>query len=482
MKKMVCFFALTLLISSILLSQSVGIGTATPNSSAALEVSSNKLGVLLSRMTSLERKAIASPVAGLLVFDTDKSSLYMFNGQQWQPLAFVTQNNMPPTERLPDSVKTYDHVGFSVDIKGDVAVTGAPGDTINGAGFRGSAYVYERINGNWTQTARLLASDGLAGDQFGYAVAVSGDYIAVSANFDDSSTPTVATAHGSVYIFHKVGGVWTEEFKLRAADYASNDQFGHSIALDNDRLMVGSPFDNSGATFCGSVYFYQRSGVSWNQVNKFFRAGFTASEQFGYSVALRGDYAIAGAPFADPAGVNSAGSVAIYVFGGGTWNLQTTINGTVTAYRTGQSVDIDDTYAVVGTPGSMSNTGWVRTYKRTGSTWNALLGINMPTPETGAFFGLSVSMSGPYVMVGRELDGSNTSYLFKLAPSGNTWDFVREISFSRPAISYPNPQLGYFFPDKNMVAIDGEHCIFGHSWLGLNGGESGALLFLNVGD
>jgi hypothetical protein len=480
MKKLCCLSVLLMLMSTVLYTQSVGIGTTTPNNSAALEISSSNKGVLLSRMTSLERKAIASPAAGLLVFDTDKNSLYMFDGQKWQPLMFVTQNNMPPTERLPDSVKVYDHVGFSVAIKGDCAVTGAPADTINGAGFRGSAYVYERINGNWTQTARLLASDGLANDQFGYAVAVSGDYIAVSARFDDSSTPTVATAHGSVYIYHKVGGVWTEEFKLRAADYASNDQFGYSISLDNDRLMVGSPFDISGATICGSVYFYQRSGTSWNQVNKFFRTGFTASEEFGYSVALRGDYAIAGAPQADPAGVNSAGAIAIYVFGGGTWNLQTTINSTTVANRFGQSVDIDGTYAVIGTPGPASNTGSVRAYRRTGSAWNIMLPINLPTPETGAGFGLSVSMSGPYVIVGRELDGSNASYLFKLIPAGTSWEFVREISFSRPTVVYP--MLGDFFPDKNMVAIDGDHCIFGHSFLGLNGFQSGAILFLNVGE
>jgi hypothetical protein len=480
MKKLFCFSIAALLISTILFSQSVGIGTATPNNSAALEVSSNNKGVLLSRMTSLQRKAVVSPAAGLLVFDVDKNSLYMFDGQQWQPLMFVTQNNLPPTERLPDSVKVYDHVGYSVDISGDVAVTGAPADTINGAGFRGSAYVYERINGNWTQTARLLASDGLANDEFGFAVAVSGDYIAVSARFDDSSTPTVATAHGSVYIYHKVGGVWTEEFKLRAGDYASNDQFGYSIALDNDRLMVGSPNDNSAAIICGSVYFYQRTGTSWNQVNKFFRTGAAANEQFGYSVNLNGDYAIAGAPFADPGAVSNAGSAAIYVFGGGTWNLQTTINGATASTQFGTSVDIDDTYAMMGSPGTLSNTGAVRTYKRTGSAWNVQLSISMPIQEAGARFGLSVRMSGPNVIVGRELDGSNSCYLFKLASAGTSWDFVREISFSRPTIIYP--MLGNFFPDKDMVAIDGDHCIFGHSFLGMNGGESGGILFLNIGD
>ena len=69
--------------------QNVGIGTSTPQTSAALDISSNNKGLLIPRMTSALRKAIPSPSVGLLVFDTDKNAMYLFDGQNWNAFAFA---------------------------------------------------------------------------------------------------------------------------------------------------------------------------------------------------------------------------------------------------------------------------------------------------------------------------------------------------------------------------------------------------------
>lgn len=453
--------------------QSVGVGTTTPDNSAALDISSSNKGVLLPRTTSLQRKAIASPAAGLLVFDTDKSCLFMFDGVNWQPLVFTTLNNLPGLERTPDSVGAADYFGFSVDISGNYAVAGAPPDEVNGVS-RGSAYVFERVNGTWIQVARLTANDGIANDQFGYAVSISGDYIAVSA-YGDNTGPI--DGHGSVYIFHRVAGAWIQEYKIRPGDFAESDYFGWSVSISNDRLIAGAVGDDNGAVAnAGSIYFFQRSGVTWTQINKFYRPGFQANESFGITVRMDGDYAIASCSSADVGANANAGMVCIYVFGGSTWNFQTNINNpTNNTTGFGLSVDINSNYAVISRYGTGGGFGFVYTYQRTGSTWS--FGSQLYNASVGGAFGLSISMSNDYLLVGDFLNGRKSSYLYKRRPNTSGWDYVREISFSSPAGSYD--QVPYP-PGADIVAVSGDYCIFGNPVSNVNGQQSGNVLFLNI--
>jgi FG-GAP repeat len=455
--------------------QSVGVGTTTPDNSAALDISSNNKGVLLPRTTSAQRKAIASPATGLLVYDTDKSCLFMFDGVKWQPLVFTTLNNLPGIERAPDSVGAADYFGFSVDISGNYAVAGAPPDKVNGV-VRGSAYVFERVNNSWIQTARLIANDGAANDEFGYAVSISGDYIAVSAYGDNTS---VVDNHGSVYIFHRVAGVWTQEFKIRPGDFAEEDNFGWSISISGDNLIVGSISDDNGAIAnTGSIYFYQRSGTTWTQLNKFYRPGFQAQEFFGITVRMEGDYAIASCSSADVGANVNAGVVCIYVYGGGTWNFQTSINNpanNTTGF--GRSVDINSNYAVISRTGTGGSYGFVYTYARTGSTWN--FAGQLYNMSVGGGFGLSIGLSGGYLLVGDYLNGRRSAYLYKMRPNTTAWDYVREISFSSPAAGYDQV---LYQPGADIVAISGDHCIFGNPVSNANGEQSGNILFLNISD
>lgn len=85
----------------------VGIGTQTPATSAMLEVSSNAKGVLLSRMTSTERVAIASPAKGLMVFDTTTNSLWIHNGASW-----VNTASEATYGDVKSGFQTADHSGW----------------------------------------------------------------------------------------------------------------------------------------------------------------------------------------------------------------------------------------------------------------------------------------------------------------------------------------------------------------------------------
>jgi UDP-3-O-[3-hydroxymyristoyl] glucosamine N-acyltransferase len=128
-----------------------------------------------------------------------------------------------------------DFFGISVAIDADTAVIGASGGDDNGAGS-GSAYAFTRIGGMWSEQAKLTASDGAALDRFGFSVAVDADTAVIGARLDDDR----GTDSGSAYVFTRSAGMWSEEAKLTAGDAEAFDQFGFSLAVDGDTTVIGA--------------------------------------------------------------------------------------------------------------------------------------------------------------------------------------------------------------------------------------------------
>jgi len=141
-----------------------------------------------------------------------------------------------------------------VAVAGDTVVVGAPGDDIGATIVQGSAYVFVQPVGGWsgdlTEAAHLTASDGGDFDEFGISVAVSGDTVVVGANEDDVGG---GFNQGSAYVFVEPVGGWSgdlsEDAKLTASDGAGADQFGISVAVSGDTVVVGAYFDDIGANF-----------------------------------------------------------------------------------------------------------------------------------------------------------------------------------------------------------------------------------------
>ncbi len=159
---------------------------------------------------------------------------------------------------LPSDGAADDHFSTAVCVSGGVAVVGAEADDDNGDAS-GSAYIFERNAGgadNWGQVAKLLASDGAAGDIFGKCVSISGGAVAVGAYYDDDH----GDRSGSAYVFHRdAGGVgnWGQIAKMTPADGAADDRFGDSISIDADTIVVGAYLDDEGSeTSCGSAYVF----------------------------------------------------------------------------------------------------------------------------------------------------------------------------------------------------------------------------------
>ena len=185
-----------------------------------------------------------------------------------------------------------DLFGVSVAISGDTAVVGAYLDDVVGNAEQGSVYVFVRIGTNWTQQQKLTASDGLAGDNFGISVAVSGDTVVVGAHLDNVGANA---DQGSTYVFGRSGTVWLQQQKLVASDGAPNDDFGISVAIFGDTVVVGAPLDNVGANADqGSAYVFVRSGTVWSQEQLVASDG-AANDGLGYSVAISGNTVVVGA-------------------------------------------------------------------------------------------------------------------------------------------------------------------------------------------
>ena len=204
-----------------------------------------------------------------------------------------------------------DYFGASVALWGDTALVGAYGDAIGANTGQGSAYVFTRSGGVWMQQAKLVASDGAATDGFGVSVALSGDTALVGAYTDDVG---VNSDQGSAYVFTRSGVVWTEQAKLVASDGAANDYFGFSVALSGDTALLGAYGDAIGANMGqGSAYVFTRSGVVWTQQAKLVASDGAGNDNFGISVALSGDTALVGAHLDDVGANSNQGSAYLFV-------------------------------------------------------------------------------------------------------------------------------------------------------------------------
>jgi hypothetical protein len=160
-------------------------------------------------------------------------------------------------------------------MEGDRLVVGELGNPLTLPG--GAAYVYERLGSSWIEMATLEPVDPVPAGEYGSCVAVSGDTIAVSSPRGDDGVP------GRVLVFVGAGSTWTLQATLWASDGAGiSDRFGTSLALEGDRLFVGAPQHEVGL---GAVYAFERSGMTWNEVDKIVSPG---KPTFGNSVALDG--------------------------------------------------------------------------------------------------------------------------------------------------------------------------------------------------
>ena len=305
-----------------------------------------------------------------------------------------------------------------------------------------------------TQAAqKLTASDGAAADQFGYTVAISGDTALVGAIDDDDR----GTDAGAVYVFVRSGGVWTQQQKLTASDGAGAALFGWSIALSGDTALVGSPFaDDNRGTDCGSAYVFVRSGGVWSQQQKLTPAAFWLPvDRFGFSVAIEGDTALIGTR---PDATTRPGSVYVFArsesgFWGQSQNL-TAPSSNFVYENFGSSVALSGDTALIGSPHGQWGTlqrGAVYVISRSSGPWT----LRQTLTSNDWDFGSAATLSGHTALIGtRDLFMANGGHVFVFADSGGTWAQTQELKASGGPAS---ENFGVCFALSGDVALVGSN-------------------------
>ncbi|MBN2021933.1 MAG: hypothetical protein JW809_04000 [Pirellulales bacterium] len=273
-------------------------------------------------------------------YDDDKGSysgsayVFQHNGAQW-----VQQQKL-----VAEDGASGDLFGYCVAIDGTTVVVGSHYDDDKGS-YSGSAYVFQHNGAQWLQQQKLVAADGSDRDEFGYSVAIDDTTIVVGARFDDDK----GANSGSAYVFQYNGDQWTQQQKLTATDGALGDGFGEAVALDGATVVIASPRSDSNS---GSAYIFQYDGTQWTQQQKLVAADGATNDYFGCSVAIGANTIVLGA-HSDDDEANASGSAYVYSHEGAQWVQQrklTADDGAANDYY-GHSVAIGDGVILVGARG-----------------------------------------------------------------------------------------------------------------------------------
>lgn len=414
----------------------------------------------------------------------------------------------------------FDQFGSSVSISKNRLIVGAwRGDS---AGIvSGAAYVFRRDDNEtpnnpsddfWVEEDKLVALDATSGDLFGWSVSISGDHAVVGARFH-----TFPDRSGSAYVFRHDDNetpsdasddFWVQEDRLKASDAAPGDEFGNSVSIDGDRIIVGA-FEDDDACFdnpdpncdSGSAYVFRRSDNGtptdptddfWVQKDKLTALDAVPGDNFGFSVSISGDRAVVGAWHDDIAGTDSGSAYVFRHDDNGTatdpsddfWVFEDQLIALDAAARDnfGVSVSISGDRAVAGAwldddVGNLSGSAYVFRRDDNGTFldpsddfWVQEDKLIASDGAAGDEFGKSVSIAGDRLAVGAyETDDacpegtdpncdSGSAYVFGRNDNDTPWDPSDDFWVQKAKLVASDTAAGDFF---GRVAISGDQVVTG---------------------
>lgn len=306
-----------------------------------------------------------------------------------------------------------DRYGVSVALSGTWSLpwsndlwgcVGAPDDDHSALSTPGSARVLRLIDDNFVEVAMLIASDPSSGDDFGMSVDIHNDRIIVGASQGDS--PTVDNT-GAAYVYVRSGETWAEEAKFAPEDGAATDNFGRSVAISDDYAAVGAYFhDGPTGPNSGAVYIYQRMVGGWSLHQKLTPEVASTAILFGQTVDIEPRIVLVGAPLDNPTG-GSSGSAYVYTIeeGGGTWSQsqKLTASDGASGARFGSAVKLAGEFAIIGATQQTTGGGKAYIFRKVAGVWTEDAILTPPVANTGAWFGFAVALgrgSGGQGLVG----------------------------------------------------------------------------------
>jgi uncharacterized repeat protein (TIGR01451 family) len=340
---------------------------------------------------------------------------------------------LPPADGQPG-----DEFGRSVAVDDDWLFVGAP--FAKGSGV---VYVYKRDGRLLTLERTLTASDAARGDQFGLTLALSGDTLIVGAPNNVGSSGSLA---GAVYVFQREGDAWSERQKLTASDARPFDNFGFSLAIDGNIVVIGAPFHDGVAGNSGEAYVFLWKGNTWSQMAKLTASDAAAGDEYGSAVAVSGSALVVGARADDVNGMRDAGSAYVYegVGGWSEWNEVAHLLGEAAGDRFGVAAALKGDQLVIGAllHGNGNGAAYPFVRQAAGTPRWVRAGEPFLGDAPGGRFGQAVSTDGGAALVG--------AYLAKGTGTGSVCPFpvpVRSADLglvkSGPASAKPGDTITY---------------------------------------
>lgn len=308
-----------------------------------------------------------------------------------------------------------------------------------------SVYVYSFASGVWEFEQELRVIENESGDDFGREIALQGDTALISVVGFESGTWT----QGSVYVFTRTNGIWTEHQKLVASDGKNTDGFGVNVELEGDHALISAPRTaNSNGTY-GSVYAFTRSNGIWTEQQKLTDAD-GAPFNYGYAMALDGNTAFIGS-YSEYASFIS-GKLHIFTLVNGVWSLQQTIdpNASTDSNARGWYLVFADRIALDGDTALISSLEgfhaevWVDVYTRIDNVWTY-----QETIFSGASVGgRSIELDGDTVLITADIINEQLrrrlGRIFVYKRDNDNWSLQQEI--------VPDPTLYY----SGLTKLDGD--------------------------
>lgn len=377
---------------------------------------------------------------------------------------------------VPDAA-SGDIYGGAVAVSGEFALIAAEWDDDDGKDS-GAVWVFRRSAKGWERVQKLRAPDAQPGDNFGRSIAMDGEVAVIGAHWDDSSGRENA---GSAYVYRLHDERWSLEQKLVAADPAAWAALGNAVTVQDDWIAVAAwRKAAAGAREAGAVYLFHRDEDSWRQRQLLHAKDAQAGDQFGRGVCLSGDALLVGAWRDDERGADCG---AAYVFRNrdGRWEQeQKLMPGDVPPGDSfGFSVALDGDVALVGSHLSSAGaetSGAAYVFRFDGEAWREEAKLVSSKPGAFESMGEAVSLQGDLALVSAHCTfranalKPGRAYLFRHTKGG----WVESLRL-KPSDGHPGDVFSFH------VALDGQTAVAGswrHSHAGTNSGR--AYVFENL--
>jgi len=310
------------------------------------------------------------------------------------------QGYVPEAKLVAPDATEGAEFGRAVAIQGDTVIVGARFAQVGDLSKAGAVYVFKKHQGSWRFVDKITSPEPADEDNFGRALAVQGNLLVVTARKENLNAADV----GAAYVFTRRNGEWTNTAKITASDPAPGAYFGQSVAVRGGLILVGAR--NADPDGAGAAYLFRGSSGGWEEIAKITPPDGKTDDHFGFTVEMAGNMIVVGARRADLPGANDAGAAYVFSLHGNSVDLVTrlTAGDAMAGDQLGQAIAVAGDVIAVGANRADTeegaDTGAIYLFRRAGNRWTEVEKVTASDGMAGDEFGYSLSAFGNRMVTG----------------------------------------------------------------------------------